>query len=217
MRANRTILTVLAVVLLVYGAMNLQRGSTTWSVVPDTGGGAPTVERVPHFDSTGAMELAFGYLQLAAGSVVLLVLHRTRLGRATAVLHLLTALCVGFLIVFAPIVFKLRTRILEWGPGDETGAMLVPTAQAGMVALALLLGFIAAFQVLAVGLRRGKPWAWIGSLIALCSFASSLLLPIVVVGIMGLLAKDVRARFGMEPAPSAAATPTDATPAAMGT
>ena len=73
----------------------------------------------------------------------------------------------------------------------------------GRAMLAVCIGFAVGIEVVALGLRRRKFWAWVAGLCIFALYIPSPFLPLGALGLWGLLTPGSRAAFGL---PVAAAT-----------
>jgi hypothetical protein len=108
---------------------------------------------------------------------------RHRIGFATTCLHISAAIYVG-LGLLAPLV-------VSPGPGGAVGRSVAGVFFIVCMAMAVGIEFVVA------SLHRRRFWAWVVGLCIFALYASSLFLPLGVLGLWGLLNPGSRAEFGI--------------------
>lgn len=118
---------------------------------------------------------------------------RSRVGVALVCLHI-SALLYLLLGLASPIALPIL--LTSDDAGNETGADVVATC-AGFCSLVFCLLIAAAVEVVAYSIYQRRFWGWVVGLILFGIYATSLLFPLGVLGLWGLLATGSRAEFGV--------------------
>lgn len=109
---------------------------------------------------------------------------RNRINLAIASLHISAGIYVLIALLLFPLVLY----------SDETGYGLAIAMGLSGFCLALCIGI----EVVALGLRNRKFWAWIAGLCIFSMYVPSLFLPLGALGLWGLLDEGSRAEFGVK-------------------
>jgi hypothetical protein len=112
-----------------------------------------------------------------------------RIGVALACLHVSAAIYVA-LGIASPWLFAWAFDQEPDGPGRRWGIAV------GVGVLVFSLALVAGIELVALGLRRRRFWAWVAGLCIFGVYAPSLFLPLGALGLWGLLDAGSRARSG---------------------